>query len=172
MQIGQAAGGAAALAVREQVQPRQIRIRQLQQILLEAGCWLMPFVDLNPEDLDFQAIQRVLVRGWIRGSLEPRTRFTWANENRFYPDEPVSTADFLNGWNQATNTAESQIAGDWILRRDALHFAERFQKQNHLTVSDFNLEDFYVGVLDDPLTRREFAVLLDKISKSFQITVE
>lgn len=84
--LGQAAGAAAALSVKNNVEPRNLDIRALQQVLLDAGCWLMPFADLTPFDSDFQAVQRVGLTGIMHGTGEP---VAWANRTWFYPDKMV-----------------------------------------------------------------------------------
>jgi hypothetical protein len=90
MGIGQAAGAAAALSVLENTQPRDLNVRHLQQTLLDHRAWLLPFADITPNDADFQAIQRVAVAGWMRGTGEPSA---WANRTWFYPDRAVTDAE-------------------------------------------------------------------------------
>lgn len=87
MQIGQAAGAGAALCIRQKIHPRSVNVRQLQQQLLEAGMWLMPFCDVTPTDPDFQQIQRIGLTGALRGELIPKD---WANEMRFHPDAKLT----------------------------------------------------------------------------------
>ena len=87
MLIGQAAGAAAALCVRTGRQPREIDIRSLQQMLLDARCWLMPFRDILPRDWEFQAMQRVALSGVLEGTLFPDS---WSeNKILIYPERPV-----------------------------------------------------------------------------------
>ncbi|MEZ4763880.1 MAG: hypothetical protein R3C26_12075 [Calditrichia bacterium] len=44
-----------------------MNIRELQQTLLDAGCWLMPFAEISPNEKSFQAIQRIGLCGWMTG---------------------------------------------------------------------------------------------------------
>jgi hypothetical protein len=92
MLIGQAAGVAAALSVQAGVEPRDLDIRSLQQTLLDAGSWLMPFADVTPADHDFQAIQRVGLSGLMLGTGEPSA---WANRTWFYPDREVDRVELM-----------------------------------------------------------------------------
>lgn len=92
MLIGQAAGAAAALSVQAGVKPRDLDIRSLQQALLDAGAWLMPFADVTPVDHDFQAIQRVGLSGLMLGTGEPSA---WANRTWFYPDREVDRVELM-----------------------------------------------------------------------------
>lgn len=88
MLIGQAAGAAAALCAASECQPRRIDIRTLQQMLLDARCWCMPFRDTLPRDWDFQALQRVALAGVLEGALFPDS---WSeNKILIFPERPVS----------------------------------------------------------------------------------
>jgi hypothetical protein len=89
--IGQAAGALAALAVKNGTPPQQVPVRQVQQALLEAGAYLMPYFDVKPDMPAFQAIQRIGATGILRGSGVP---FKWANQTWFYPELPISEYDF------------------------------------------------------------------------------
>ncbi len=90
MEVGQAAGAAAAICVHEQLQPREIAVRRLQQVLLDAGAYLMPFADVTPTDPDFQTLQRIGVTGLIKGTRLTRE---WVNEMRLYPDNQVTESE-------------------------------------------------------------------------------
>ena len=88
--IGQAAGMAASLCIGLKQQPREIPVSSLQQLLLEADCWLLPFIDVNPEDEHFEAVQRAAVGGYMRGKGVP---YKWANQTWFYPDSLISPVE-------------------------------------------------------------------------------
>ena len=109
MGIGQAAGAAAALSVLENTQPRALNVRQLQQVLLDHNAWLLPFADVTPADADFQAIQRVAVAGWMRGTGEPSA---WANRTWFYPDRAVTDAEL------ELAVAQLKLAGRTVAAQD------------------------------------------------------
>ncbi|MBP7462146.1 MAG: hypothetical protein KBA26_12730, partial [Candidatus Delongbacteria bacterium] len=69
-----------------------ISIRILQQHLLDTGCRLMPFIDTQPDDPYFHAIQTCGLRGILRGRGEPHQ---WANRTWFYPDQAVTPEELL-----------------------------------------------------------------------------
>lgn len=91
--IGQAAGAAAALCVKDKVEPADINIRKLQQVLLSSQCWLMPFLDVKPGDPYFESVQHVGVSGVMRGE---GIVINWANETWFYPENEVTKSEFKN----------------------------------------------------------------------------
>ncbi len=85
MQIGQAAGVLAALAAERGVQVRDVPVRDVQDVLLAAGGYIMPYLDLKPGDKDFEAIQRVGAAGVIHGVGR---NVDWSNQTWFAPDDP------------------------------------------------------------------------------------
>ncbi|MBZ0198226.1 MAG: FAD-dependent oxidoreductase [Ignavibacteriaceae bacterium] len=65
MLIGQAAGAAAALSVKNNVEPRNLNIDELQNELLIAGCQLYPYKDIYNTHPAFEAIQCLALKGLI-----------------------------------------------------------------------------------------------------------
>ncbi len=86
MQIGQAAGAMAAQAVQNEIPVRTVSIRTLQEELLDAGCYIMPFLDLDPDDEHFDELQRIGATGVMRG--EGRN-VGWSNQTWFRADDPL-----------------------------------------------------------------------------------
>ena len=93
MQIGQAAGASAALAVDAHIRPREVNVRHLQQRLLSHHCWLMPFSDIAADDWYFAATQRVAVAGMLRGQSAHKE---WRNEFYFHPESQVTSDEALS----------------------------------------------------------------------------
>ena len=75
--LGQAAGALAALAVKTGRQAREVPVSEVQAILLDHGCYLLPFLDLKPSDPGFRELQEKGVRGEVRGIGRS---IGWANE--------------------------------------------------------------------------------------------
>ena len=90
MQLGQAAGALAALACIEDRNVRTIGVRHVQDELLEAGCYIMPYLDLPKDDLHFKVLQRIGATGILRG--EGRN-VGWSNETWFRADDPLKGED-------------------------------------------------------------------------------
>lgn len=67
MAMGQAAGNAAAICVKNKIQPRQVPVGQLQTMLLEQGQSLFYYKDVIPSTSHFQAIQRLSLAGIVHG---------------------------------------------------------------------------------------------------------
>lgn len=90
MEIGQAAGIAAAVAARRAggAQPclREVSVREVQEGILAAGGYLMPYLDITPDDPRFAAVQRIGATGIMRGDGRS---VGWSNETWFRIDDPV-----------------------------------------------------------------------------------
>lgn len=85
MEIGQAAGAMAALSVKERCRVRDVNVRELQSVLLDAGARTQPYLDLEPGDPDFNALQRVGSTGLFKA--EGRN-VDWADEMWMHIDLP------------------------------------------------------------------------------------
>ena len=63
-----------------------VLLSQVQEALLESGCYIMPYLDLPPEDRHFKALQRIGATGILRG--EGRN-VGWSNETWFRAGDPL-----------------------------------------------------------------------------------
>ena len=107
MQLGQASGALAALAVLEGKSVKNIAVRQLQEELLEVGCYIMPYLDLKPSDRHFKAIQRIGATGILRG--EGRN-VGWSNETWFRAGDLLRGEEiYLDGLLPGFNMAPGEI---------------------------------------------------------------
>ncbi len=77
MGLGQAAGALAALAVRKGCHPSEVPAEEVQAVLLDHGCYLLPFLDLKPGEPGFRELQEAGVRGEVKGIGRS---VGWANE--------------------------------------------------------------------------------------------
>jgi len=188
MLIGQAAGMAAALCVKDGLQPFDLPVRKLQQKLIAAGCQLVPFVDVLPGDWGFAEIQRVALSGMIQGERMPAK---WVNETRFYPEKEISTELLIAAFNNlgiptgdlsAFDNPGLHLTGREVLniiKSFALKLSEKPEfpldglSQIHaddLSGQQDRLRDWNPADPFHPaktMTRRELAVLLDRVFDPF-----
>ena len=87
MQIGQAAGALAAEAAVQGILPSEVPVRQVQRDLLDAGCYIQPFIDAKPGSPLFPALQRIGSTGILRGEGK---QIQWTNVTDLHADELVS----------------------------------------------------------------------------------
>lgn len=86
MGIGQVAGMWAAIAAMDGCSLREVPIRHVQAKLLDAGCYLLPYLDLKPSDRHFSVLQRVGATGILRGK---GMNVGWANQTWFRISDPL-----------------------------------------------------------------------------------
>ncbi len=86
MQLGQAAGVIAALAADREVSVKEVSIRDVQSVLLDAGGYIMPYLDLPKSHPHFKAVQRIGATGILRG--EGRN-VGWENQTWFRTADPL-----------------------------------------------------------------------------------
>lgn len=90
MQLGQAGGAIAALSCLDGREVSKVRVRRVQSVLLDAGCYIMPYLDLPKDHRHFKALQRIGATGILRG--EGRN-VGWANQTWFRADDPLLAED-------------------------------------------------------------------------------
>ncbi|WP_020402489.1 FAD-dependent oxidoreductase [Gracilimonas tropica] len=177
LQLGQAAGAAAVLSVRENIQPREVDVRTLQNYLLDADMWLMPYMDTTPDDPAFRSIQKVGLSGIMRGKGIP---VAWANETRFYPDSVV-TAENLNEILDRLELENDYTGTGTIPHEDILElfWAELGEpagaNSENNTLAYFRSQDWFqdqaseIGFTgNEVLTRAQLAWLIDHTFRPFE----
>ncbi len=175
MLIGQAAGVLAALSVTENKFPSQIPVRHVQNILLDAGAYIMPYYDVTPDNPHFKTIQRIGATGILKGRPEP---YKWANRIWFDGDstlqqsainyQPSASAELLNNDLKTLVNIEKMIDMLWQYGSDF----KTAQWSNKASFIDFVKTNWQAMGLKkfEPqrfITRTETAILFDKLYDPF-----
>ncbi len=90
MQLGQAAGAAAALCVEHGNEPRTLAVGGLQEELLAARVFLGPAMDAPAADPGFASLHRAIVAGDLRLAYLSEG---WANKAFVRPEAPLEPAE-------------------------------------------------------------------------------
>lgn len=77
MQIGQAAGALAAQAVRNNQKISEVNVRNVQNAILDAKGYLLPYLDVPVSDVKFVSYQRVGATGILKGVGK---NVAWSNQ--------------------------------------------------------------------------------------------
>ncbi len=175
MQIGQAAGALAAIAVKRDCDVAEVSVREVQTIVLGAGGYLMPYVDVAKESPMFKPCQRVGATGILRGR---GVSIDWHNQTLFRPDTVVVEGD-LDGLPEvypyaATNVASMESpmtignAIDMIVaiaKHERLASASSCRRMMKVLAENCGFD------IDDkkrPILRGELAVLIDGVLHPFE----
>jgi len=172
LQVGQVAGLMAAMAANRDSSPGELPVRDIQQAVLDAGGYLMPFFDVPTDDPAFQSIQRVTATGLMRGRGEP---YLWANRTWFYPDSILLDTAIYRGISRMGYQSNSPEQGSSVSREEVLSLLQQVQQALSLSaktdLSDSSitriLGDTWLDQSQAPVTRREWAVLVDELLDPF-----
>lgn len=166
IETGQAAGVLAAVAIRQHQSPSSVDIRTVQQMLLDAKAYLMPYIDVKPSDSSFQAIQRIGATGILKGIGNP---YKWANQTWFYPQHFISGYELVQGLKTYYPVMATYPGSGEDLT------IQEFSKMIHTIqpeISEATVQHAYGQVASDPVMRREqVAVLIDQFLHPFHRAV-
>ena len=173
MQIGQAAGLLAAQSVKDDLAPKKLSVRKLQNILLDANGYIMPYVDIKQNSPYFKAVQRIGATGLLKGVGVPNG---WANTTYFYPEKNISFADFVSTWKMKFEYPFNIIEHDMTIE-DAVNFAAILNGKNRNEIlpgfktqwNTLNLVDFD---LKRSIKRVELAAILNEYDVFNQFNVD
>ena len=162
MQLGQAAGALAALSQIQDKPVKRVRVRAVQKALLDAGCYIMPYLDLPKEHRHFKVLQRIGATGILRG--EGRN-VGWANQTWFRADDPLLAEEIY---------AKEIYAGDLGLGEGEVTVGKLITTLRNLGMyipspveewwEKSGLENYDS---QRPLTRLEAAVVIDSVVSPF-----
>lgn len=166
--IGQASGALAAVSVKQNKQPSEVSIRDVQAALLDHKAYIMPYIDVPATDPQFKVLQKIGATGLLKGTGIP---YKWANQTWFYPEREVSQYELMQGLRLyypalQTNWDASGEALDLESMSTMLKYVKKDVSVEALAqiLAKENL------VLTDPkskLNRRTVAVILDKVLNLF-----
>lgn len=173
LSLGQAAGTLAAVAVKAGVQPGQVSIRAVQQELLKSRAYLMPFIDVKPQDPHFEAIQRIGATGILKGTGVP---YKWANQTWFYPENFLSEYELATGLKSYYPVLNSFQAQGKALTVEV--FSEMLAAiKPDISVASILAEAARFSFADlsteqSEMNRRHVAVLTDALLKPFDLAID
>lgn len=171
MQIGQAAGALAALSVGQEKKIADVKVRDVQDAILAAGGYLLPYLDVPVESPLFKSLQRVGATGIMKGVGR---NVGWSNQTWFradtlllmnelqgladvYPQVSIATDDTSAVSMQEAINLIGQIAAHEGLKTDVAARTNDIWREYKWGEVD----------LTKPVSRAEMAVLIDKILDTF-----
>lgn len=190
---GQAAGVLAAsvavLPKKKNTEVRQMSVRWVQEKLLKAKAYLLPFTDVKPDHPYWEQIQKIGVTGILKGTGKPEG---WSNKMFFYPDSTIDIIELENNIVEYLPTYQKQ--GDRLVSKNrqltiggmikvfqGIHNAISYSYSRYPAVVDevFRSDNFEgiwnnIGLKNyqsERLIRRyEFCAVLDSLLNPFMIT--
>lgn len=174
LQIGQAAGSLAALAVQSNTTPEHISVRTLQRLLLEQGGYLLPYLDVPKTHPHFSAYQRIGSTGILKGV---GMNVGWENQTWFYPDsllqaqelevglKPYISSNHLPIPKSLTNDNMLRWIKELVQNEHPSRPLPSWSQDEKALIEHLSLKDF-----EGPrsMTRGSFAVLFDALFDPFE----
>jgi len=171
--IGQAAGALAAVSLKRNIDPSEVNIREVQQVLLDSKAYLMPFIDVKPEDDFFQAIQKIGATGILQGT---GISYKWANQMWFYPEHYISEFTFIQGmksyYPQVADIAGSGKDLDVEFFTSVISGIDKKITKEAILKDLSALKSKYSKPDDKIIRRAELAVLLDRYLDPFSRKID
>lgn len=166
LQIGQAAGAMAALAVKQNKEVRELEVRDLQNELLKSGGYLLPYLDRERTDADFMALQRIGSTGILRG--EGRN-VEWSNQTWFRADTVLIGTE-LEGIREIYPTVVFELQAEPLSMRDAVAMVNRIADVENIRHTTVEAAAAKYGIdihQERAILRGEMAVLIDEVLDPF-----
>lgn len=172
LQIGQVAGTLAALAINQNKEIENVSVRDVQKQLLEAGGYLLPFLDVEKTHPLFGALQRIGVTGILQGIGKNEG---WANETWFRINDPVYYSE-MEGLKEVYTTVTFPDNEDALTLKDATDLIKRVAVSEKIPLkinieewakANFPKYDFETFDQNRIALRGEVALLLDKALDPF-----
>tara|TARA_B100001996_G_scaffold106413_1_gene80178 strand:- start:13486 stop:15336 length:1851 start_codon:yes stop_codon:yes gene_type:complete len=169
MQIGQAAGILASLAVSQNKLVDKVSIRDVQLEILNNKGYIQPFIDVSYENPNFISYQKIGACGILKGE---GMNIGWENKTLFYPENELSRTDLLEGLKDYYNLNHHPIP-NLLTIENISNWIIKVGENRKLKLKDFekNWKDFGLKEYDlnRIIKRGEFAVLIDKYLNPFSI---
>jgi len=167
MQIGQASGVLASLGIIKKKNIDQINVREVQLEILKNNGYILPYVDVDTEDLNFISYQKIGACGILRSE---GLNIGWENKTLFYPDSNLDKTDiYFDNWK--IFKSEKIPFPEKMTIKNILHWIYKIKEEPYLNNKQYsgiwknlNLNNFDSERI---ITRGEFSVLIDKIIDPF-----
>jgi hypothetical protein len=172
LQIGQAAGALAALAVQQQIEVEQVGVRAVQQALLAANGYLMPYLDVPVAHPLFKVYQRIGATGILKGTGKTAG---WSNQTWLRSDTLLLSAE-IEGLKDVYPYVSLQHLPHVVTTKEALALISGIAAHEHIVLDgamDTLAESIYAEYglgdvkLHSPIQRGAFAALVDRLLDPF-----
>lgn len=170
LQIGQAAGALAALAVKQGVKISDVPVRDVQNAILDAGGYLMPYLDVPRDHKWFKPLQRIGSTGIMKGVGKGSG---WSNQT-FFRAFDVTLLSELEGLNDIYHLRDFKFRNEPLTIQKAIDLIHITADQNNIQIKDTAISEALAMIfngrkqeMDRKILRGEMALLLDMVLDPF-----
>ncbi|GHT15730.1 hypothetical protein AGMMS4956_16350 [Bacteroidia bacterium] len=171
LQIGQAAGTLAAIALQKNVAIENVSVREVQNAILAANGYLMPYLDVPLAHPLFKVYQRIGATGILRGEGKS---IDWSNQTWLRSDALLLSAE-LDGLKAVYPQASPSKLPTVVTTRDALALINEIAGSEHIAIDNIEHRakqiyakyDLGAANMNAPIQRGAFAALVDELLDPF-----
>lgn len=170
LQIGQACGIVASLAVKQEVPLSEVPVREVQQSLLDQGAYLLPYLDVEPGHPWFKSIQRIGATGAMKGVGR---NSGWENQSFFRAFDTTLLVDLM-GLEEIYPLEPFRADSSFVTVSTALDLIASISEKQDIPLEENHIDQaleaigLEVGAIPErPILRGEMAILLDKTLDPF-----
>ena len=174
LQIGQAAGALAALSIKQNKNIREVSVRDVQNAILDAKGYLLPYLDVPVESALFKPLQRIGATGILKGVGR---NVEWSNQTWFRADTLLLASELqglaeiypqvsttLNAKQNSPMTIQESIGLlSTLMQSEGLETVDINEKARKIWI-EYGLENFD---LSRNILRGEMTVLIDRMLDPF-----
>jgi hypothetical protein len=172
LQIGQAAGALASLAVKQHKKISEVDVRDVQNVMLNYGGYLLPYLDVEKNNSLFLPLQHIGATGILKGEGKSKG---WANETWFRTHDPLLHAE-LDGLKEVYSFVEIGNDSTPVTLKEALQIIDKIAQTEKITLKE-NISQASKAIyakymfadydVNKPITRGEMAALIDQLLDPF-----
>lgn len=165
MAVGQGVGVAAALAVKYDIEAREVSVNEIQDILLDQGSRVFYFQDVPPDHFAYKAVSELAVRGVVLGFSDMKF-LPWKSIKRFEFEQMLNgaLANFGGKYPSfAFSDGNSKMERSELARFLAVQILGLSQRDNYMmALAEMNIVNADLSKFrpDDLASRAEAAVML------------
>lgn len=171
MQIGQAAGALAALALKENKPIKDVPVRMVQNAVLDANGYLLPYLDVEQDSPLFKPFQRIGATGILKGVGKS---INWSNQMWLRADT-LLLANELEGLTDVYPYVDKKFfeGARTLSIREAADIIENIARKEGIDWKKIDAENIWETFrlenfdMDRNILRGEMAVLIDQALDPF-----
>lgn len=172
LQIGQAAGALAALAIKGKKKVSEVLVRDVQNVILYSKGYLLPYLDVKVTDPIFKSLQRIGSTGIMKGIGKS---IGWSNQMWFRADSLLFLSE-LGGLSEYYRIPHMDLKENApVTINNAIKMVELCGQHDKISVVDIRKRAEYIWKeygfknfdLKRNILRGEMAVLIDEILNPF-----
>jgi hypothetical protein len=170
MQVGQAAGALASLAVIKGLKISEVSVRSVQNALLDAGGYLLPYLDVPCDHEWFRSLQRIGSTGIMKGV---GMSSGWTNQTFFRAYDPTRLSE-LEGLKDIYPLTDIEFIDEPLTVQKAADIICLVAGQNNIKVTGESISQSLSMIFkgqeqntDRIILRGETALLIDRVLDPF-----